>query len=302
MKKIFTFLSLFILTGISVFAQVGINLDNSTPDASAMLDIKSTSKGLLLPRMTQEQILAIQNPANGLMAFCTSNSKLYTYVSASGQWKEIQYGPGILGQPFPCGIDLTINHIAGAVAPVNKTVTYGTTTGIPGELTKCWITSNLGASHQATALDDATEASAGWYWQFNHKQGYKHDGTTLTPNTTWINSISENSDWITTNDPCALELGTGWRIPTYLEWYNVDNSGNWTTYNGPWGSGLKLHDAGYLHYNDGSLYQRGSDGYYWSSKQFDATNTWDLGFGIGFSYMSSSFKSYGFSARCIRDF
>ncbi|MEI7983555.1 MAG: hypothetical protein WCI71_18045, partial [Bacteroidota bacterium] len=80
-----------------------------------------------------------------------------------------------------CG-SLTVNHVAGTVAPVTKTVTYGTVTNIPGEHSKCWITSNLGANHQATAVNDATELSAGWYWQFNRKQGYKHDGTTRTPN------------------------------------------------------------------------------------------------------------------------
>ena len=53
----------------------------------------------------------------------------------------------------------------------------GTVTGIPGETTKCWITSNLGASQQATAVNASTQASSGWYWQFNRKQGYKYDGT-----------------------------------------------------------------------------------------------------------------------------
>ncbi|MEI7897716.1 MAG: hypothetical protein WCJ26_11825, partial [bacterium] len=74
-----------------------------------------------------------------------------------------------------CGT-MTINHVAGTTAPVTKTVTYGTVTNITGEPSKCWITSNLGADHQATAVNDGTEASAGWYWQFNRKQGYKHDG------------------------------------------------------------------------------------------------------------------------------
>jgi uncharacterized protein (TIGR02145 family) len=59
-----------------------------------------------------------------------------------------------------CGSPITINHVAGVVAPVTKTVTYGTVTNIPGETSKCWITSNLGASQQATAVSDAAEASA----------------------------------------------------------------------------------------------------------------------------------------------
>ena len=58
---------------------------------------------------------------------------------------------------WTCGKSITINHVAGAIAPVSKTVTYGTITNIPGEPTKCWITSNLGADHQATAVDDTTE-------------------------------------------------------------------------------------------------------------------------------------------------
>ncbi|HNY03335.1 MAG TPA: fibrobacter succinogenes major paralogous domain-containing protein, partial [Bacteroidales bacterium] len=52
-------------------AQVGISTDNSEPDPSAMLEIKSTSKGLLLPRLTHSEINAIDNPANGLMVYCT---------------------------------------------------------------------------------------------------------------------------------------------------------------------------------------------------------------------------------------
>jgi len=144
-----------------------------------------------------------------------------------------------------CGDPFTINHVtSGGVAPVDKSVTYGTVTNIPGETSKCWITRNLGASQQATAVNDATEASAGWYWQFNRKQGYKHDGSTLTPSWT-ITSIDESSDWTLLNDPCALELGAGWRIPTLTEWCNVDNSGGWTNWNGPWSSNLKMHAAGY---------------------------------------------------------
>jgi hypothetical protein len=52
MKTLFTFLLIFLLSNMAVFAQVGIKTDNSAPDNSAMLDVKSTTKGLLPPRMT----------------------------------------------------------------------------------------------------------------------------------------------------------------------------------------------------------------------------------------------------------
>jgi len=203
--------------------------------------------------------------------------------------------------PWTCGDPITINHIAGAVAPVNKTVTYGTVTNILGEPTKCWITSNLGADHQASAVDDATEASAGWYWQFNRMQGYKHDGSTRTPNTSWITSINENSDWLTVNDPCALLLGSGWRLPTYTEWTNVDASGGWTDWNGPWSSALKMHAAGYLYYNNGLLYDRGSYGIYWSSSKVTNSNGWVLSFNNSNCVMFSDGKAHGYSGRCLRD-
>ena len=202
---------------------------------------------------------------------------------------------------WSCGDSITINFVAGSVAPVNKTATYGTVIGIPGETSKCWITSNLGADHQATSKDDATEASAGWYWQFNLMQGYKDDGTTRTPNTTWITTIDENLDWQAANDPCALEMGNGWRLPSYTEWFNVDASGNWTDWNGPWNSNLKLHAAGYLSVSDGSLTGRGIWGEYWSSTQDITTKGWDLDFSSGVSYMGGLLKTFGGSLRCIKD-
>ena len=68
MKQFFTFLAAVLFTA-TTFAQVGINIE--TPDASAALDISSTTKGLLIPRMTNAQRQAISNPAAGLQVFVT---------------------------------------------------------------------------------------------------------------------------------------------------------------------------------------------------------------------------------------
>lgn len=51
------------------FAQVGIG--TTTPHASSILDIQSTDKGILVPRLTTAQITAIVNPANGLLVYNT---------------------------------------------------------------------------------------------------------------------------------------------------------------------------------------------------------------------------------------
>ena len=79
MKKIVTFFSLFLLAGISVFAQMCINADNSAPDNSAMLDVKSTSKGFLPPRMTTTQRDLISSPATGLTIYNITNNRNETY-------------------------------------------------------------------------------------------------------------------------------------------------------------------------------------------------------------------------------
>ena len=80
MKKFYKFyivLGLFLtVPSFYVFAQVGINADNSAPDASAMLDVKSANKGLLPPRMTHAQMDSIVDPANGLLIYCTDCGNL----------------------------------------------------------------------------------------------------------------------------------------------------------------------------------------------------------------------------------
>ncbi|MFZ2777676.1 MAG: FISUMP domain-containing protein, partial [Candidatus Moraniibacteriota bacterium] len=202
--------------------------------------------------------------------------------------------------PWTCGNSLTIAHTAGAVAPVTKTVTYGTVNSSLSGASECWITQNLGADNQATSATDSTEASSGWYWQFNRKQGYKNDGTTVTPAWT-ITSINENSNWTTDNDPCAIALGAGWRIPTDTELTNV-NSG-WSSYTDAYSSVLKVHVAGYLNGGNGALANRGSDGYYWSSTQSNNTFGNRLRFVTSGNYWydGNGDKPYGHSVRCIND-
>jgi uncharacterized protein (TIGR02145 family) len=68
MKHFFTLLAAVLITA-TTYAQVGIN--NENPDPSAALDITSTTKGLLIPRMTNAQRQAISNPAAGLQVFVT---------------------------------------------------------------------------------------------------------------------------------------------------------------------------------------------------------------------------------------
>jgi hypothetical protein len=96
MKKLSILIVLLLLFSSAMFAQMGINTDNSLPDPSAGLDVKFINKGMLIPRMTQSQILAITTPANGLFVFCTTDNKFYAYVTSANVWKEILYGSGTI--------------------------------------------------------------------------------------------------------------------------------------------------------------------------------------------------------------
>lgn len=68
---------------------IGINNTGATPDASSMLDIVSTTKGLLIPRMSTAQKNAITSPANGLLVFDTDIKSFYYYDSSIPAWIKI---------------------------------------------------------------------------------------------------------------------------------------------------------------------------------------------------------------------
>lgn len=209
---------------------------------------------------------------------------------------------GSFPEAWSCGNALVIEHNAGNVAPVSKTVSYSTvSTNLSGQ-EKCWIAQNLGADAQAASPSDNSEAAAGWYWQFNKKQGYKHDGSTRTPATPWDDNISNNANWAPGQDPCRSLLGNEWRIPTRSEWENVDNNGGWDNFYQAYNSELKMHAAGYLDASNGSnLYYRGELGNYWSSVQESKSQAYFMYIKDSSSHTDNNSKAYGYSVRCIKD-
>ena len=91
------FLIFFSISALS--AQVGIGTEN--PEASSIFDVTSTSKGFLVPRMTENQKNAISTPAQGLLVFQTNGTVgFYSYDGSSwlhlidGSSKGLYFGPG----------------------------------------------------------------------------------------------------------------------------------------------------------------------------------------------------------------
>ena len=92
MKKSTILTALLVFSVFRLMAQIGINTDGSSPDNSAILDAKSTSKGVLIPRMTFDQRNAITSPADGLMVFCTNcglNGVGIICIYTNGAWKSV---------------------------------------------------------------------------------------------------------------------------------------------------------------------------------------------------------------------
>ncbi|TXD84283.1 hypothetical protein ESY86_06815 [Subsaximicrobium wynnwilliamsii] len=75
-----------LLTGFS-HAQVGIGTEE--PDASALLELKSESQGLLAPRMTTLQREDIESPAESLLVFDTDEDTFYFYNATTTSWSAL---------------------------------------------------------------------------------------------------------------------------------------------------------------------------------------------------------------------
>ena len=82
----YKFIITFVLVFISLFTQAQTGIGTTTPNASAKLDINSTDKGLLIPRMTkaQREAISLSAAANGLLVYQTDDlAGFYVNTSAT---------------------------------------------------------------------------------------------------------------------------------------------------------------------------------------------------------------------------
>jgi trimeric autotransporter adhesin len=101
----------------SVSAQGNVGIGTTAPDASALLDLTSTSRGLLIPRMTEAQRIAVASPATGLLVYETNTSTASSGIY-SGTAPTFWYYNGTFWQPFLGGGWLLLGN-AGTNASTN---------------------------------------------------------------------------------------------------------------------------------------------------------------------------------------
>ena len=79
--------TLLMFTGFGLSAQVAINTTGNAPDSSAVLDLQSTTRGMLIPRMDSFQRESITTPATGLMVYDTDSNSFWFWNGS--EWSEV---------------------------------------------------------------------------------------------------------------------------------------------------------------------------------------------------------------------
>ena len=289
MKQIITFLTS-VLLAATTYAQVGIG--TQTPNSSAVLDITSTTKGFLPPRLTLVQLstLAQTSPAEGLFVYCTDCNNKGIYVYDGATFKHSSSGA-------TAGITTTVVAVVGA-----------------GGAT--WMDRNLGASRVATSQTDSYSYGDLYQWgRFTDGHQSRTSSTVDTnsdidnpPHGDWITEPSNPYDWRTPqndnlwqgvngiNNPCPI----GYRLPTETEWITEFQAWSSQDADGGFNSPLKLSLGGERSSNDGDLINVGNTGYYWTST---VNGSWANRLNVSFVANINKYgaRGGGASVRCIKN-
>ncbi len=135
MKKYFI-ASVILLVGLFNLHAQSVGIGTSTPNPSAKLDIVDTTKGMLMPRLTNVQRDAIAAPALGLMIFNISDSSVYYF---NGAWQRLPHenqvwrlkgnvlgNTDFLGPTITRNINFRIgNNAAGNISPSGGLTSWG---------------------------------------------------------------------------------------------------------------------------------------------------------------------------------
>jgi uncharacterized protein (TIGR02145 family) len=275
MKKALASLAFLLFTIAGMGQNVGIG--TSTPAPSAQLDVSSTTKGLLPPRMTTTQRDGIENPATGLVLFNISTNNLQVYNGS--EWLSLS-----TSTPTPVFL---------------PTIVIGT---------QQWMSKNLDVAfyrngEQIPQVTDPAE----WAGLTTGAWCYNFDDVTQGSN------YGKLYNWYAVNDPRGL-APQGWHIPSDTEWTILESTlGGSSVAGGKMKEAGMLYwtnpntgannSSGFTGLPGGSRNSYGmfgvfgNNGYWWSSTENFGGFAWSRTLGFDNVNVSRNFyyKSSGFS-------
>ncbi len=269
---------------ISLLSTAQVGIGTNTLNASAQLDVTSTTKGFLPPRMTLAERNLIATPATGLVLWCIDCNEMQVYNGTA--WRNINGAASSSATSLP------------AVQICNQvwtTINLDVTTYRNGDLIP-----------QVTDLTAWTALTTGAWCYYSNLSSYG-------------DIYGKLYNWYAVNDPRGL-APLGWHIPTDAEWTTLTTclggdpvaggrmkatgTSLWLTPNtaSTNSSGLAVLPGGYRN-NNGTFLNVANYGFWWSSTEYDTEGAWYryLYYGDANARRLAHFKTYGFSMRCVRD-
>jgi len=290
MKNIIILILVLVFANISDFINAqGVTVTDEasyTPDSSAILDVNSTSRGLLPPRMTTEERDAIINPVEGLMIFNTNSIMLELYDGIS--W-------GSVTGKFFCGSSQVSDDEGNAYS----TIQIGS---------QCWITKNLNTGALISgSIDQSNNSTIEKYCYNNDENNCAIYGA--------LYQWDEMMQYLITESTRGI-CPEGWHLPSDAEWCTLEQridptvSCSGTDWRGTDG-GTKLKQGGSSGFealmagryiSAGAFGSSGTGGYFWASTE-GSSGAWerylyDSDDQVG---RNDQNKNYGLSVRCIYD-
>ncbi|MEP6646158.1 MAG: hypothetical protein ABJC12_03650 [Saprospiraceae bacterium] len=207
MKKIFSMISclMMILVPVRVITAQGVSISSisSTPDASAILDLKSTTQGILVPRMTGAQRMGIALPAIGLLVYDTDtqsfwyrSATVWTNLTSGGGsgsgWSmtgNVATGTDFLGTTNNQSLLLKANNLqAGKIDLITNNTTWGSRAG--ESITSASSNTGLGFNSIHFTTIGSSNTAVGFNALLNNTTGYSN--IAVGANALFINNTRNN--------------------------------------------------------------------------------------------------------------
>ncbi len=228
------------LLGGTVNGQIGIGVSGSV-NSSAALEVNSSTKGFLPPRMTTSQRDAITSPENGLIIYNSTTGKLN--IRENGSWSEL--GTNNRNQTVSGINTFTGNNTFSGTNSYSGNLSVSGNTTLSGNLTMAGNSTFNGA----TTMNGDVTMNSRLVVPMAQLSFYNNSGVTTNTSATDWNSTTSSTNWVSINFPArGATFGTNTlidSISTLGARVNHNNSGSGEGVIAYKGSSTKMFNISY---------------------------------------------------------